>query len=220
MEKSLTTFLVLFKLLGNPDLNAQTIEARQVAVSTCVHLQIKETCRLWSLCVIKTPERPKFLHRRFIGIRWWNKGLIFIWQGSQSLADWSNPCGRPHSHNWLSLLHALGLCKTTFRMHCVPRVTSHFIGIVKIWDLSVIFFRTQVSKWQTYSTNYVLYWVTAIGSKPYLHVSTLWWLFPFVIFLLLLLSILSLIEKSNQFPYAVLMTDGKRYFMEMWSRDW
>lgn len=125
-KKGKATSLSHLKLLCNPNLNALTNLGWHVAVSTCVHSQIGKTCRPWSLCVIKTPELPKFLHRRFTGIRWWNKGLIFIWQGSQSLAHWSTPCGRPHSHNSLSLLHASGLLNTTFRMHIVPCMKSQF----------------------------------------------------------------------------------------------
>lgn len=42
---------------------------------------------------------PDFLHRRFTGIRWWNKDLIFIWQGSQSQAGWSGPLSLSHSQH-------------------------------------------------------------------------------------------------------------------------
>lgn len=63
------------------------------------HAGIKKTCKKWSLRAVKSPALPKLLHKRFTGIRWWNKGLIFIWQGSQSLARWSTPCSRPLSQN-------------------------------------------------------------------------------------------------------------------------
>lgn len=145
--------------------------------------EIKKTCRLWSLCAIKNPALPKFLHRRFTGIRWWNKGLIFIWQGSQSLARWSTLCSRPLSHNSLSRLHTSGLFKTTFRMHIVPCMRSRSNYHTQK-DKKEYFFKWEVCRGIVIE-RLILQMMSYIGSQPYLHMSTSCWLFPFVIFLFL-----------------------------------
>lgn len=181
-KKGKATSLFHLKLLCNPDLNALTNVGWHVAVSTCVHSQIGKTCRPWSLCAIKTPELPKFLHRRFTGIRWWNKGLIFIWQGSQSLAHWSTPCGRPHSHNSLSLLHASGLLNTTFRMHIVPCMKSQFNFHTKNRQKRIVLqdWSMQIqSASKAFSIYDVLHWFTASPACEYILMAISFSNFPF-----------------------------------------